>query len=170
MSPVIYLCSLHLLSSSPPPPRLWPSLYLSVCLCAVLMRWICMLLKWEGGVISAPFAVTEHTEPVAMVTGILYADWPIKRTDMCLGKTDDLSKSRFEDEQSRRHCFIVSACVRVGEIDLSGGSRLLIEAHSNKNGKKWQKKRRKNVLVSNSGEPVHWSELTDPLQVFQVLH
>lgn len=79
-----------------------------------------------------------------MVTGILYADWPIKRTDMCLRKTDDLSKSRFEDEQSWRHCFIVSACVRVGEIDLSGGSRLLIEAHRNKNGKKWQKKRRKN--------------------------
>lgn len=60
---------------------------------------------------------------------------------MCLGKTDDLSKSRFEDEQSRRHCFIVSACVRVGEIDVSGGSRSLIEAHRNKNGKKWQKKR-----------------------------
>ena len=64
---------------------------------------------------------------------------------MCLGKTDDLSKSRLENEQSRRHCFIVSACVRFGEIDLSGGSRLFFKGHSNKNGKNWQIKRRKRL-------------------------
>ena len=52
--------SLHLLSLSPPP--LWPSLYLSVCVPSWWDEYACY---WNegggGGVISALFAVAEHT-------------------------------------------------------------------------------------------------------------